>query len=180
MIKKLLNRLTTPTMRVALGAKEYKAGEFKTVITHVQYPDDQKLEPVTVNKISEGIEKGLVIPEYEMVTKLDHLFTRKTLYNYARRTDVWSAQTIENFPRPIVHGKRLFFIAQDVANYILYVEGLRKDVVMNRENGYLVIPPDREQDFVKERTGAGNFKKYRVNVAIGAKRKMFEQMKLFK
>jgi hypothetical protein len=151
-----------------------KSKDFREVITHVKFPEDIGFREVTESLIKEGLQKSHILDESKLQFLLGHLFTPCTLYQYARDKDIFKTQTILNFPKPMlikhkVPGKkgkpsiRHYYLAQEVSEYVKYVESLRDDEVLNRPQGNFVVPNRRVQSFVEERVMPQNFKKFKVS-----------------
>jgi len=146
----------------------------REVITHVQFPEDDQMVAISESKIREGISKSYIVTERSLQILLGHLFVPSTVYNYARTSDIYTSQTILNFPKPIIvkeHriGKkgrprlRHYYLAQEVATYVKYVEKLREQEMLNRPQGYMVLPKPRIQSFVEKQLQPENVQKFKVN-----------------
>tara|TARA_Y100000816_G_scaffold282718_1_gene258741 strand:- start:371 stop:925 length:555 start_codon:yes stop_codon:yes gene_type:complete len=147
----------------------------REVITHVQFPEDEQMVKVNSDKIKEGIDKQYILSEMTVKNMLGHLYSPSTLYYYARTSDIYSRQTILNYPKPMLikdeKCKRLgrkpikyYYLSQDVAEYIKYVEKLRDDVILSRPQGNLVPQVKRVQWLVEKVSSPMNIKKYKVGV----------------
>ena len=148
--------------------------DLREVITHVKFPEDKGFREISESVIQEGLKKSHILDESKLQFLLGHLFTPCTLYQYARDKDIFKTQTILNFPKPMLlkhkmpgkKGKptiRHYYLAQEVSEYVKYVESLRDDEVLNRPQGNLVVPNRRVQSFVEERVMPQNFKKFKVS-----------------
>lgn len=171
--------MTTKTKINSRFKTKYKSiknlHNLREVITHVQFPEDDQMVEANSDKIREGIAKQYILSEMTVKKMLGHLYTPSTLYTYARTSDLYSCQTILNYPKPMLikdwkckrRGKKPikhYYLSQDVAAYIKYVEKLRADTILNRPQGDLVPQAKRIQWLVEEVNLPINIKKYKVRV----------------
>jgi hypothetical protein len=136
--------------------------DLREVIRHVQFPEDDYLKKVTNKKIEHGLEMGYLVTANDLKNSLDHLFTRKTIEVYSSSKDIYETRTIFWFPKPIIFGFKRYYIAQDVAHYVQFVEDLRAERIAKRELGYLVPQKVRTQPEMDNVVKKKNISKFKV------------------
>ena len=138
--------------------------DFREVITHLQFPEDQRLERVTAKKIETGLKKGYLCTNDDMLYNLGHLFCDSTIKSYYMNKNSLECRTIYNLPKPVIHKKKRYFVKQDIAFYVQYVEELRAEGIAKRKMGYLVPQKDRDQLALIESIKKKNIAKFKVGV----------------
>ena len=138
--------------------------DFREVITYLQFPEDKRLEKVTAKKIETGLKKGYLCTNDDMLFNLGHLFCDSTIKSYYMKKNSLESRTIYNLPKPVIHKKKRYFVKQDVAFYVQYVEELRAAGIAKRKLGYLVPQKYREQLALIESIKKKNVTKFKVGV----------------
>lgn len=138
--------------------------DFREVITHLQFPEDKRLEKVTPKKVQTGLKKGYLCNSRDLNYYLGHLFCDSTINEYLMMKNPTSIRTAYNMPKPIVSKKRRYFVKQDVAFYVQYIEELRAEGIAKRKLGYLVPQKGREQLALIESIKKKNVTKFKVRV----------------
>lgn len=136
--------------------------DLREVITHIQLPDDDCLRKVNSTNIKKGLKMGYIITGNDLKSALGHLFTRSTIQTYIQSRDIYECRTIFWFPKSILHKNRRYFIAQDVAHYIQFVEELREEGIAKRSLGYLVPQKHRIQPDMDNVVKKKNISKFKV------------------
>ena len=138
--------------------------DFREVITHLQFPEDQRLERVTAKKIETGLKKGYLCTNDDMLYNLGHLFCDSTIKSYYMNKNSLECRTIYNLPKPVIHKKKRYFVKQDIAFYVQYVEELRAEGIAKRKMGYLVPQKYRIQLALIESIKNKNVTKFKVGI----------------
>lgn len=138
--------------------------DIREVITHLQFPSDKKLHQVTEKKIETGLKKGYLCTSDDLLNSLGHLFCEHTIHCYYSMTNPTGMRTSYHLPKPIIYKKSRYFVKQDVAFYVQYVEELRAEGIAKRKMGYLVPQKQREQQDLTEITKKKNVLKFKVAV----------------
>jgi hypothetical protein len=136
--------------------------DLREVITHIQFPEDDHLRKASKSNIEKGLKMGYLITHNDLNSSLDHLFTRNTVTVYANCKDIYETRTIFWFPKAIFYGSRRYYIAQDVAHYVQFVEDLRAERIAKRELGYLVPQKVRTQPEMENVVKKKNISKFKV------------------
>lgn len=136
--------------------------DLREVITHIQLPDEDCLRKVNKATINKGLKMGYLITGNDLKSALGHLFTRTTIHNYVQAKDIYECRTIFWFPKSILYKNRRYFIAQDVAHYIQFVEELRAEGIAKRSLGYLVPQKTRIQPDMDNVVKKKNINKFKV------------------
>jgi len=136
--------------------------DLREVIGHVQFPEDDYLKKVTKKKIEQGLRMGYLVTANDLKNSLGHLFTSKTIDVYSHSKDIYETRTIFWFPKPIIFGLKRYYIAQDVAHYVQFVEDLRAERIAHRELGYLVPQKVRTQPDMDNVVKKKNISKFKV------------------
>lgn len=140
--------------------------DLREVITHIKFPEDQRLCRVSEEKIQKGLRTGQIVTQDHLEDALSHAFCKSTIRLYMYSKDIYAARTIFWFPKPILLGYNRYYIAQDVAHYVQFVEDLRAERIAHRELGYLVPQKVRTQPEMDNVVKKKNINKFKV----GAKR----------
>ena len=122
------------------------------------------MEKVTAKKIETGLDRGYLITNDDLLDNLGHLFCEYTINCYYTRRDTTETRTIYNLPKPIIHKDLRYFVKQDVAFYVQYVEELRAAGIAKRKMGYLVPQKHRTQLALIESIKKKNVTKFKVGV----------------
>jgi|GEM_PF-3598708 len=136
--------------------------DLREVIGHVQFPEDDYLKKVTKKKIEQGLKMGYLVTANDLKNSLGHLFTSKTIDVYSHSKDIYETRTIFWFPKPIIFGLKRYYIAQDVAHYVQFVEDVRAERIAKRELGYLVPQKNRVQPEMDNVVKKKNISKFKV------------------
>ena len=151
-------------IRANVMRKNPDRDDFREVITHLQFPEDKRLEKVTPKKVQTGLKKGYLCNSRDLNYYLGHLFCDSTINEYLMMKNPTSIRTAYNMPRPIVSKKRRYFVKQDVAFYVQYIEELRAEGIAKRKLGYLVPQKGRDQLALIESIKKKNIAKFKVGV----------------
>lgn len=163
-MKNTLSKAMPSQIKANVMKKSPNKDDFREVITHLQFPEDKKLEKVTAKKIETGLDKGYLITNDDLLDNLGHLFCEYTINCYYTRRDTTETRTIYNLPKPIIHKDLRYFVKQDVAFYVQYVEELRAAGIAKRKMGYLVPQKHRTQLALIESIKKKNVTKFKVGV----------------
>ena len=163
-MKNTLSKAMPSQIKANVMKKSPNKDDFGEVITHLQFPEDKKLEKVTAKKIETGLDKGYLITNDDLLDNLGHLFCEYTINCYYTRRDTTETRTIYNLPKPIIHKDLRYFVKQDVAFYVQYVEELRAAGIAKRKMGYLVPQKYRTQLALIESIKKKNVTKFKVKV----------------
>ena len=163
-MKNTLSKAMPSQIKANVMKKSPNKDDFREVITHLQFPEDKKLEKVTAKKIETGLDKGYLITNDDLLDNLGHLFCEYTINCYYTRRDTTETRTIYNLPKPIIHKDLRYFVKQDVAFYVQYVEELRAAGIAKRKMGYLVPQKYRTQLALIESIKKKNVTKFKVGV----------------
>ena len=163
-MKNTLSKAMPSQIKANVMKKNPNRDDFREVITHLQFPEDKKLEKVTPNKIQTGLKKGYLCNSRDLNYYLGHLFCDSTINEYLMMKNPTSIRTAYNMPKPIVSKKRRYFVKQDVAFYVQYIEELRAEGIAKRKLGYLVPQKDRDQLALIESIKKKNIAKFKVGV----------------
>lgn len=163
-MKNTLSKAMPSQIKANVMKKSPNKDDFREVITHLQFPEDKKFEKVTAKKIETGLDKGYLITNDDLLDNLGHLFCEYTINCYYTRRDTTETRTIYNLPKPIIHKDLRYFVKQDVAFYVQYVEELRAAGIAKRKMGYLVPQKHRTQLALIESIKKKNVTKFKVGV----------------
>ena len=163
-MKNTLSKAMPSQIKANVMKKHPDKNDLREVITHLQFPEDKKLEKATAKKIETGLDKGYLITNDDLLDNLGHLFCEHTINCYYTRRDTTETRTIHNLPKPIIHKDLRYFVKQDVAFYVQYVEELRAAGIAKRKMGYLVPQKYREQLALIESIKKKNVTKFKVGV----------------
>ena len=136
--------------------------DLREVITHIQFPEDEKLCKATPQKVTMGIEKGYIIGYGGLQKSLAHAFCLSTIRQYQAMKDIYYSRTVFWFPKPIIIGTQRFYLAQDVAFYVQFLDEIRSDRISNRSLGYLVPQKVRIQPDMDNVVKKKNINKFKV------------------
>lgn len=140
----------------------YDSSDLREVITHVQFQGDKELCKATPEKVTSGVEQGYIINQGEFEKSLSHAFCLNTIRQYQSTKDIYYSRTVFWLPKPIFVGKKRFYLAQDVAFYVQFIDEIRSDEILNRDLGYLVPQKVRTQPDMDNVVKKKNINKFKV------------------
>ena len=136
--------------------------DLREVINHIQFPDEGSLRKVNKATINKGLKMGYIMSTSDLKSALGHLFPKNTIHTYIQTKDIYLSRTVFWFPKSMMLGFRRYFIAQDVAHYIQFVEELRAEKITQRSLGYLVPQKVRTQPDMDNVVKKKNISKFKV------------------